>query len=372
MLESHYDNPEVRSDLEIENGIDFEYTSQLRQDDGSLMYTGYGIPGLFAIPPESSSFNIVGHCSSYCTKEMLPSTGVQIHSLTLHAHTQARRMRLRHFRGNQELKWIINDDNYDYNYQVVRTLPEPVTILPGDQLTTECSFDNTGRNNSASSSGYSTKDEMCTTFYVINKKIQYLLCSSEYPVDTFMSRFGIQSLTWDVEKYERIVNSAKNSSIVGLTMGEVVGNWSSWSTEERVTWERELMYGKHNANCPNVRFFGAVGYPYIALLQTLNITAPFNDPDSFIGTPFPSGSVTYPVGATTYTPPNTCRNGEFATNGNANPSSIGVGVTGIPNAPIVTAGRLGFGSVVPSTIQNPPAVSVMRNTLSPPPPPLFR
>lgn len=30
MFETHYDNPELRSDITIENGVDFYYTSQLR------------------------------------------------------------------------------------------------------------------------------------------------------------------------------------------------------------------------------------------------------------------------------------------------------------------------------------------------------
>lgn len=31
-------------------------------------------------------------------------------------------MRIRHFRGNSELPWIINDENYDFNYQTNRRL----------------------------------------------------------------------------------------------------------------------------------------------------------------------------------------------------------------------------------------------------------
>jgi len=44
-------------------------------------------------------------------------------------------MRIRHYRNGKELPWIINDENYDFNYQTNRRLPEPVTIMRGDQIT---------------------------------------------------------------------------------------------------------------------------------------------------------------------------------------------------------------------------------------------
>lgn len=48
--------------------------------------------------------------------------------------TVARVMRLRHFRGTTE-SWILVDEDYRFDYQQVRFLQNPVTILPGDRLT---------------------------------------------------------------------------------------------------------------------------------------------------------------------------------------------------------------------------------------------
>lgn len=48
----------------------------------------------------------------------------------------ARKMKLRHFRNNQELPWIKNDENYDFEYQQTRPLTDSIVVLPGDHLTT--------------------------------------------------------------------------------------------------------------------------------------------------------------------------------------------------------------------------------------------
>ncbi|CAL8069309.1 unnamed protein product [Orchesella dallaii] len=338
MFESHYDNPEMRSDLEVENGMNFEYTPHLRRDEGSLIFTGYGIVGIFAIPPESPSFDIVGHCSSKCITEMVP-LGAEVHGVALHAHPTARRMRVKQIRGNEEMPWIQNDDNYDYSYQPMRMLPEPVTLLPGDHLTIRCNYDNTGRNNSVTSSGFSTRDEMCTAFLLINKKLPYLFCSSEYPTEKLMSKFGIQNMTWEVERNERIVTSAVNPSHEGLTMGEVVGNWSSWTPDERDEWQRELMYGTHNANCANVRLFGSIAYNILQLQEATGglISVPIleeaNPTRQSMSTPIPSIPVNYPIDATTFVPPNVCQNPNLESSTSGNPINTGTGGLGIPNIP---------------------------------------
>ncbi len=40
--------------------------------------------------------------------------------------------------------YILQDDHYDFNYQEYRTLPNEVTVLPGDELIMECDFETTG------------------------------------------------------------------------------------------------------------------------------------------------------------------------------------------------------------------------------------
>ncbi len=77
-------------------------------------------------------------------------------------------MRIRHYRAGYELPWIINDENYDFNYQTNRRLPKEVTILPGDQITAECVYDTHWKNGDTVLGGSSTDDEMCRWFYNSN------------------------------------------------------------------------------------------------------------------------------------------------------------------------------------------------------------
>ena len=46
-----------------------------------------------------------------------------------------RKLKLRHFRDGQELPWVLNDDNHDFDFQQNRPLREELILLPGDELT---------------------------------------------------------------------------------------------------------------------------------------------------------------------------------------------------------------------------------------------
>ena len=42
---------------------------------------------------------------------------------------------------------IVEDDKYDFNFQVDRNLHEEVTVFPADQLITECIYNTEDRKN---------------------------------------------------------------------------------------------------------------------------------------------------------------------------------------------------------------------------------
>lgn len=72
---------------------------------------------------------------------MFPKDGIKIISGTLHSHRAGRKMTLRHVRNGIELPRIIEDDNYDYNYQQVRQLENETVVLPGDYIITDCAYE---------------------------------------------------------------------------------------------------------------------------------------------------------------------------------------------------------------------------------------
>lgn len=102
------------------------------------MIIGHKTPGSpsLLIPPSSLGHVIYGQCGSGCTKQMLPSKGIQIFATSFHTHTAGRGVRLLHIRKNEELPWVAFDDNYKHYFQQIRILRKERTVLPGDQLIT--------------------------------------------------------------------------------------------------------------------------------------------------------------------------------------------------------------------------------------------
>jgi hypothetical protein len=72
---------------------------------------------------------------------MFPPNGINIISATLHSHVAGRKMKLRHIRDGVELDRVVEDDNYDYNYQQVRQLENETNVMPGDYLITDCAYE---------------------------------------------------------------------------------------------------------------------------------------------------------------------------------------------------------------------------------------
>ncbi|CAL8146108.1 unnamed protein product [Orchesella dallaii] len=316
LYETHYDNPEVRDDLYLETGVDFVYSSRLKENEGGIMLIGHGPFGQWVMPPMTSEFDLAGHCNPTCTSGMFPPEGVEILVARLHGHLSSRRVRIKHFRDGKELPWILNDDNYDFNFQQWRALYNPVRILPGDQITVQCGYDNTWKNSSATVSGYSTRDEMCVGWLLINKRVDHSYCMSEYPTEKTLARFGIQNMTWDVDLHDRIIHSATNPQNVGLTFTQLVTNvLSNYTIEQRRALEDEQLYSPHGQSCPNFISGGRIQY-YLSLLQQelpegveLPVPAMFGDlkvSDRTIKIGAISSVARYPREVPEYQPETTC------------------------------------------------------------------
>lgn len=74
-------------------------------------------------------------------QQLFPEDGIKIVSATLHSHVAGRKMKLRHVRDGNELERIVEDDNYDFNYQQVRQLTNETIVLPGDYMITDCAYE---------------------------------------------------------------------------------------------------------------------------------------------------------------------------------------------------------------------------------------
>ncbi|CAG0897730.1 unnamed protein product [Darwinula stevensoni] len=148
------------------------------------------------IPSGQKQFFLAGHCSSLCTSTVFPPEGIHVFSGLLHSHLIGRKMRVRVFRNGEELPWLLNDDNYDFNYQQVRVFREHITLYPGDQLIMECDYDSSNRD-SVTVSGYGTAEEMCLGFFQYYPALNLAACFSYPKFEEVFSLFGITDLWVD-------------------------------------------------------------------------------------------------------------------------------------------------------------------------------
>ena len=55
-------------------------------------------------------------------------TEVNVFAALQHGHTAARSVRTRHYRNGQELSPIIDESNYDFNFQQTRTISPMIKV----------------------------------------------------------------------------------------------------------------------------------------------------------------------------------------------------------------------------------------------------
>lgn len=189
MLEIHYDNPRYKR-VTDHSGFRIHYSRRLRPNDAGMMISGVSVSDTQMIPPGQKLYRNVGICGPSCTGGVFPEDGIKIVSATLHSHVAGRKMKLRHIREGKELSRIVEDDNYDYDFQQVRQLENETSILPGDYMITDCAYETTGRRR-PTLGGYSTKQETCLSFVTYYPKIPLAGCYSMIPVKEFFETFGV-------------------------------------------------------------------------------------------------------------------------------------------------------------------------------------
>ncbi|XP_068081062.1 MOXD1 homolog 1 [Anabrus simplex] len=203
MLEIHYDNPTFQS-VKDNSGLRVHYTKNLRKYDGGILVSGITVTPLHIIPPQQPEYKTAGYCSSQCTSRTLPPDGIKLVSVLLHSHLAGKKLRLRHIRNGQELQRVAEDNHYDFNYQQTRVLGNEVSVLPGDELVTECVYQTPNRTE-PTFGGYSTKQEMCLAFILYYPRAPLAACYSMTPVKYFFQTFGVKEFyDLDMDTVERM------------------------------------------------------------------------------------------------------------------------------------------------------------------------
>ncbi|XP_053380830.1 DBH-like monooxygenase protein 1 [Mercenaria mercenaria] len=187
IMETHIDNPTRKSDMIDNSGIRITITQSLRKHEAGMLQLGHLVGYSQIIPPGQKQLLSKGYCSEECVREGFRQsnlTEIKIIGSVQHSHLLGVGMTTRHFRNGSELKPLVDDPNYDFNFQAIRVLPKEVSVYPGDSFRTDCTYDSTTRTG-LTLGGLSTREEMCLTFayYYPRMKLEY--CESEPAFDAF-------------------------------------------------------------------------------------------------------------------------------------------------------------------------------------------
>lgn len=245
LLEVHFDNPNNLVNVSFESGLEIFYTPNLREYDAGTLTSGHATSWSITIPPNSEGHVIVGHCSPSCSSN-IPAPGINVFNVMLHSHLAGRKLKLRHYRDGNELPWLAADENYNFDYQQIRFLPEEVKIMPGDQLTYECTY-NSMQANGTIIGGLSTTEEMCNTFIYYYPEIDLDVCSSEYPATELLKGFGIEGVrSINIPIIDPMVTAPE--SMANKSYTEVLNTMIPWE-EYRPTFQHHIRYDEHKIIC---------------------------------------------------------------------------------------------------------------------------
>lgn len=231
MMSTHYENPEKVSNLEIDTGMRFSLKEDIKEFDSGHILIGAQVDYTHVIPAGSKSFVVPRHCAPECT-DNLPHE-INLISYAFHTHAAGRAVKLRHFRGGEELPEIGSLVQYDpFENQTYREVVDGRKILPGDQITLECTYD-TSNLTGPSVGGASTNDEMCMAFIRYYPRVEELTqCGSSLSERELRNFVGLSG---------RKINSAQDM----IQLAEKL----DWSDELRTDYQNLVKKGNHDGYC---------------------------------------------------------------------------------------------------------------------------
>ncbi|XP_007233530.3 DBH-like monooxygenase protein 1 homolog [Astyanax mexicanus] len=219
LMEMHFDNPALQTDVVDSSGLRLFYTPKLRTYDAGVIETGVWVSLYHMLPPGMEDFITEGHCTQECLQESLESempSGVSVFAALLHAHLAGRAIRTRHFRQQVELPPMALDDQFDFNFQEFQPLSPERQILPGDSLITECVYNTKGRNN-MTWGGLSTRNEMCLSYLLYYPRVNLARCESLPEIRGQLKFIGVKQIQSPLTTWPFMIKSPKRYSNLSFT-----------------------------------------------------------------------------------------------------------------------------------------------------------
>ncbi|XP_068135585.1 DBH-like monooxygenase protein 1 [Hyperolius riggenbachi] len=248
LMEIHYDNPSHQEGLIDNSGIKMYYTSHTRKYDAGVLEAGIWVSLYHMIPPGMPAFSSEGHCTVECLEEALnheKPDGIHVFAVLLHAHQAGQSLHARHFRKGVEQKLLAYDNEYDFNFQEFQYLEEERTILPGDNIITECQY-NTKSRSTMTWGGLSTRDEMCLSFLIYYPKINLARCESIPKINEQLQFIGVKEYYRPITSWPFVIKSPKRYN--NLTFTEAM-NTFQWSKKKGNTFNERLRKIPINVRC---------------------------------------------------------------------------------------------------------------------------
>eukprot|EP00899_Mesostigma_viride_P025205 jgi/Mesvir1/586/Mv02028-RA.1 len=168
VLQLHFTNQALRSNIISNAGIRLYYTSNLRMYDAGLLVLGPQELDL-AIPGGQISYAVSNDCPASCTQKFLGEnangTTINILSAALHMHPAGSRIYASVSRGSDDGPYqsFALEDFYNFDYQQTQQLSPPVPVAPGDSLRVTCVYDTRSRTETTVG-GITVQNENCAAY----------------------------------------------------------------------------------------------------------------------------------------------------------------------------------------------------------------
>ncbi|XP_045400335.1 DBH-like monooxygenase protein 1 isoform X2 [Lemur catta] len=248
LLEVHYDNPTYEEGLIDNSGLRLFHTTDIRTHDAGVIEAGLWVSLFHTIPPGMPEFRSEGHCALECLEEALEAekpSGIHVFAVLLHAHLAGRGIRLRHFRKGKEMKLLAYDDDFDFNFQEFQYLKEEQTILPGDNLITECRY-NTKDRAEMTWGGLSTRSEMCLSYLLYYPRINLTRCASIPDIMEQLQFIGVKEIYRPVTTWPFIIKSPKQYK--NLSFMDAMNKFK-WTKKEGLSFNKLVLSLPVNVRC---------------------------------------------------------------------------------------------------------------------------
>lgn len=200
VLEIHYSKYEdaVAADgtpvsIPDASGLQLTYTTAPITHKAGMLELGKVVsPGWKqTIPDGDPDFKETAFCSPRCMNWGFATdkTPITVIGVILKGNDVAKRIKLRHFREDQELPWIAYDRKFSNFFQAPKLLDAPITIDASDALSVECTYNTTGRSG-VTRGGWSRVEELCRATLIYYPAKSFEMCLSWSSYDQLVGKNG--------------------------------------------------------------------------------------------------------------------------------------------------------------------------------------